>query len=321
MGDRTRSILLLKVADDRYRSALEAKHSEEDGRPVLSVHFADVLTFEYVNGDRLKQILLSLDEFSGLLLTSPRSAIAVTQTVQSLASEQASDVIEKLRKLPVFSVGAATSRELEPLGIACRGEESGSAELLAQYLHGTDGALPPDCETKPIVFLCGEKRSDVLPGSFHTRGLPLQELVVYRTCPVQELHIPKECGKLDWVVFFSPSGMKVARELGLPWATIKKAAIGMRRWGAAGKQIGTTILNAHANAQERQRRPQCSNSRTTRVSHSGLQPSSRQSPHQTRLPPQYSLTTNGSGCNSDNLLTLSSLFAWWPSQRGAREIV
>lgn len=220
------SVLLLKAADERYRAALEVLPTSSEQRRALSAHFADVLTFRYVNTEHLKEGLLHLSRFSGLLLTSPRSAIAVTRTVEALDADEEEDVLLKLRALPVFSVGAATSRELVPLDIKCLGGDSGSAEALAEYLHSTEGALPPDCKSKPMLFLCGEKRREVLPDSFRARGLLLKELIVYETCAVDKLAVPEDCGTPAWVVFFSPSGLKAVKDIELPWQTIKKAAIG-----------------------------------------------------------------------------------------------
>ncbi|KAI9918331.1 hypothetical protein PsorP6_012254 [Peronosclerospora sorghi] len=100
--------------------------------------------------------------------------------------------------MPVFSVGAATSRGLLPLGVICKGDDAGSAYMLSEYLHH-NGGLPADCKEKPMMFLCGDKRRDVLPDSFRSRGLPLEELVVYQTCALQNIAIPDECRVSDWV--------------------------------------------------------------------------------------------------------------------------
>lgn len=215
-----KTVLLLKAADERYRRALEAA-------PGLSAHFADVLSFRYVNLEALSRALLQLERFSALLVTSPRACIALKQALASFEAEDARQrVTQQLRGMTVLSVGAATSRELEPLGVACVGDDAGSAEVLAEKLHGDGGLLPLDAKSRPVLFLCGEKRSETLPGSFQERGLPMEQLVVYESCAVEALEVPEGCGEPAWVVFFSPSGLKVAKELALPWKNIKKAAIG-----------------------------------------------------------------------------------------------
>ncbi|CEG37118.1 uroporphyrinogen-iii synthase [Plasmopara halstedii] len=134
-------------------------------------------------------------------------------------------VLEKLQVKPVYSVGAATSRELLPLGVICKGDDAGSADALCNYLHQR-GALPPDAKEKPMIFLCGDKRREVLPNSFRSRGLPLEELVVYQTSAVQNINFPDDCKVPNWIVFFSPSGLNVIKDMALPWKSIRKAAIG-----------------------------------------------------------------------------------------------
>ncbi|KAI9920147.1 hypothetical protein PsorP6_015458 [Peronosclerospora sorghi] len=97
--------------------------------------------------------------------------------------------------------------------------------MLSEYLHH-NGGFPADCKEKPMMFLCGDKRRDVLPDSFRPRDLPLEELVVYQTCALQNIAIPDECRVPDWVVFFIPSGLEAVKHLPLPWESIRKAAIG-----------------------------------------------------------------------------------------------
>ncbi|ETP45171.1 hypothetical protein F442_08385 [Phytophthora nicotianae P10297] len=219
------SVLLLKAADEKYKAALEQSPDTGSSRRQLKAHFTDVLTFEYLNAELLLDVLTHLDRYCGIMITSPRSAIAVCNVVNALDAKLKKEVLEKLRAKPVFSVGEATSRELQPLEVVCKGDDAGSADLLSAYLH-QDGVLPADCEEKPMMFLCGDKRRDVLPDSFRSRGLPLEELVVYQTCAVQTVEFPAECKVPDWIVFFSPSGLKVVKDLDLPWGSIRKAAIG-----------------------------------------------------------------------------------------------
>ncbi|OWY97205.1 Uroporphyrinogen-III synthase [Phytophthora megakarya] len=220
------SVLLLKAADEKYKTALEQSPESGSSRRALEAHFTDVLTFEYLNAELVLDVLSHLDRYCGIMITSPRSGIAVVNVVNGLDEELKQQIVEKLRRKPVFSVGAATSRELLPLGVECKGDDAGSADLLSEYLH-QDGVLPEDCKEKPMMFLCGDKRRDTLPDSFRSRSLPLEELTVYQTCAVQNVEFPATCKVPDWIVFFSPSGLKVVKELPLPWESIRKAAIGM----------------------------------------------------------------------------------------------
>ncbi|TDH68203.1 hypothetical protein CCR75_008095 [Bremia lactucae] len=218
-------VLLLKASDEKYTIAIEQCPGPDSSRRALKAHFKNVLTYEYINSEQLCEVLTHLEQYSGILVTSPRSAIAVTNLVNALEPMQKLHVLKKLRAKPIFSVGAATSRELLPLKVTCKGDNAGSASALSDYLHRCR-ALPADCRDKPMMFLCGDKRREILPESFRLRGLPLKELVVYQSCAVKNVTFPAECKVPNWIVFFSPSGIKVVKDMNLPWESIRKAAIG-----------------------------------------------------------------------------------------------
>ena len=124
------SVVLLKAADETYKAAFKPMHASTHSQQEMEVHFADVLTFEYCNSVQLFNVLTHLDRYCGILLTSPRSAIAVVNVVNELDVALQQYVLEKLRSVSVFSVGTATSRELLPLGVVCKGDDTGSADML-----------------------------------------------------------------------------------------------------------------------------------------------------------------------------------------------
>lgn len=228
--DEVRNVLLLKAADERYERAFQRSQGEAPRAHIaFQVHFVDVLTFAFVHAQALENALLHLESYSGILVTSPRGAIAITRAVNALVDQEGEatqePLLEKLRALPVYSVGSATSRELDGLGITCLGEDSGSAEVLSEYLH-QEGVLPEESKRKPMLFVCGEKRSDTLPESFRQRNLPIEELTVYKTCAVTHIQLPEQCTLPQWVVFFSPSGLNAMKKVDLPWGSVRKAAIG-----------------------------------------------------------------------------------------------
>ncbi|KAI9909319.1 hypothetical protein PsorP6_014971 [Peronosclerospora sorghi] len=140
--------------------------------------------------------------------------------------------------MPVFSVGAATSRELLPLGVICKCDDAGSADMLSEYLHH-NGGFPADCKEKPMMFSVVTS-AVMFSQTVFDRELPLEELVVYQTCALQNIAIPDECRVPDWVVFFSPSGLEALKHLPLPWESIRKAAI-----------TTATALHEHAVATEK----------------------------------------------------------------------
>ncbi|CAK4616436.1 hypothetical protein AeMF1_003648 [Aphanomyces euteiches] len=211
MADRP-VVLLLKAEDDKYRKPFY----ERD----LEVAFSDVLTFTRENVDALTEALQALDQYVGIIITSPRAASAIVDVVQSLTPDKAQSVLEKLQSMSIYSVGKSTSKPVVEIGLTCIGEDSGSAEVLSEFIEKSGNT------TGRMLFLCGNKRMDTLPESFSRRNQPLDELVVYSTKEVDEITWLKT-NVPTWVVFFSPSGVKAAQRMeAVPWKTIKKAAIG-----------------------------------------------------------------------------------------------
>lgn len=212
-------IVVLKAADAGYEAAFVAAD------PSVHVHFVEVLSYEFVNRDLLQDAMRHVERYSGVIVTSPRGAGALVAAIQALEPAQAQRTLDALKDA-VFSVGRATSRELEPIGVTCRGDESGSADALAVYL-AQDGVLPEASATKPVLFVCGEKRRDALGQSFADRQAPFEELVAYQTCSVENVQLPDGCpDPPQWIVFFSPSGLKAVKDMGVHWDQVKKAAIG-----------------------------------------------------------------------------------------------
>ena len=76
------------------------------------------------------------------------------------------------------------------------GAEAANAASLAKKII--------DLDIKEIIFFCGNKRRDELPGILTNAGVVVHEIVVYET-----LEIPVIVGKdFDALVFFSPSGVQ-----------------------------------------------------------------------------------------------------------------
>ncbi len=206
MPARRPTILLLRHpgalgAEDPYCAAFEAVGFRARCVPVLR--------FERAHEAALSERLAHPARYGGLVLTSPRAAEAV----------QAGD-LTAWRSKPAFVVGPATAAVMRALGLRPEGEQAGEAEALAEFivLHRFD---------RPLLFLCGDRRRDVLPDRLRAAAVPFEELVVYRTLP--------EAGALgglaacppDWVAFFSPSGVEAALAApGFPWNRVSRAAIG-----------------------------------------------------------------------------------------------
>jgi uroporphyrinogen-III synthase len=118
------------------------------------------------------------------------------------------------------------------------GEGAGSGEVLAGIILGhrdpknTEGKYTTNSPTgpgkKPVLFLTGEKRRDVIPNTLMNPTLdaedriPVEEMIVYRTTALEEFEFSfarmlqqTETARVRWVVVFSPTaGREMLRALG-----------------------------------------------------------------------------------------------------------
>ena len=198
-----RRILLLRrpTSPDPYEAAFEAAGFAAESVPVLD--------FEFVHRDQLTAHVARPERYGGLLVTSPRGADALRGLD-----------LTGWRDKPAFVVGPRTAEHVRALGLAPVAEEAGHAVALAARIE----ADPPE---KQLLFLCSDRRRDVLPDRLRAAGIAFDECVVYRTlgdASALEAHL---AAPPDWVAFFSPSGVEAALELdGISWNSLSAAAIG-----------------------------------------------------------------------------------------------
>lgn len=176
---------------DPYDTALSAAGYRARSVPVLR--------FTFVNREALREALGHPAAYGGLVLTSPRSA-------EALHRQRAldPDVVFPWTTKPAFVVGPRTAASARALGLRPEGADSGSADLLADRI--ADRRFE-----RPLLFLCSDRRRDVLPDRLASAGLPVEELCVYEThlrTDVTFDPVP------DWLVFFSPSGVEAVRQSG-----------------------------------------------------------------------------------------------------------
>lgn len=112
----------------------------------------------------------------------------------------------------VYVVGPATAKSVEQLGFAAAnvlGAECGSGEALAQFILA-------DAPARPLLFLVGETRRDIIPRTLGAAGVVVEELVVYETAVAESFReefrnaVQKTEGVRRWIVVFSPAGADVA---------------------------------------------------------------------------------------------------------------
>lgn len=189
-------VILLRSADepDRYLSAFR--------RAGLQAMCEPVLTFEFPNQKQLAEHLEDADRYAALVATSPRVGIALDRLFAGR-----DDLASRWRGKDAFAVGPNTAERLREVRMDPRGEEAGDAADLAEQITV---ASP----TRPLLFLCGNRRRDTLPNRLQEVGLAFDELVVYETRLRRDLTLPppRPSSGTSWLVFFSPSGVEAVEQ-------------------------------------------------------------------------------------------------------------
>eukprot|EP00124_Ichthyophonus_hoferi_P003987 Ihof_evm2s391 gene=Ihof_evmTU2s391 len=150
------------------------------------------------------------DLYSAIIVTSPR---AVDSLRLALPRPQPC-----LFALPIYVVGPATAAAVKQLGFSdVRGEEAGTGLALSEVIAKDYWAGPETRHLqagKPLLHLHGDKRRNELPTSLQASNIPLSSLLVYETLANPDLSdiLTTTVGttRIDWVVFFSPSGVTAA---------------------------------------------------------------------------------------------------------------
>lgn len=166
----------------------------------------------------------------------------------------------------IYTVGNGTATSLTTLlhpEFKPMGSESGTADRLSDYIaktypHEPSARIMPVSSNanessllKPLLFLNGDKRRDVLPTKLNESGMPFEELMVYKTIPTTKfleeatLRISQSTIKTHiWILFFSPSGVQASIDIlkQQPWwnTQCRIAAIGPTTEEAL-KQIGVPV--------------------------------------------------------------------------------
>ena len=177
--------------EDAYARALHAVGYEVVQVPVLS--------FTFAQPGRLRSFLETPEAFGGLICTSPRAVQAMTEA----ASEA---MLPPWRVKRTFAVGPATAEAVAALGLSPETPLAGTAEVLAEQII----QAPP--APLPLLFLCGNRRREVLPAMLTAAGVAWQELQVYQTHVQTDVSLP-EGPSPAWVVSFSPSGVPALQAL------------------------------------------------------------------------------------------------------------
>ncbi|CAG8500096.1 7889_t:CDS:2 [Acaulospora morrowiae] len=230
---RERQTSLDNTEDNEFQSTdiYETKFSSLS----YSCAFLPVLSHSLLNIEELTEILRRGPEnrYCGVIITSQRAVEGLMLAWKKAFDHNADG------NLPIFIVGKSTSKILKELNFNTLGPESaksGTSELLAEYIIqfiGQNKILNIQPETS-LLFLVGDKRRDELPSRLSSVGIKLEELLIYRTEKREGFYAEldrtaKEYERIDWTVFFSPSGVDVALDDLKKtefWDETKVAAIG-----------------------------------------------------------------------------------------------
>ncbi|XP_044753743.1 uroporphyrinogen-III synthase-like [Coccinella septempunctata] len=201
-----KSVMLLKtqkgvIETDQYEKLLKSHD--------FKVKQVNTLIFKYHDLSELNNKLKNCNDYSGILLSSPRCVEAVY--LSSGEKQLDSSWRTKLN----YTVGEATHlAALERLGIDCRGKESGNAKNLSEIIMKENtGAV------KPFLFPHGNLKTDTLKIELGRSNIGVEGVLVYDTLANPNIEEDFRLATCDftnfpeYVVFFSPSGVRSSIEL------------------------------------------------------------------------------------------------------------
>lgn len=145
--------------------------------------------------------------YGALVVTSARTANYVVLAMKALTTGA-----------PVFSVGPATTRSLEALGVDVAGPAAANSKELASLIT-----------TGPVLVVGAAQMRDELTNALAERGVDVTRVTCYETVVItpSEEQIAQLRGA-DVVVVAAPSAWQVARSFVLPqtWVVVRGATTG-----------------------------------------------------------------------------------------------
>jgi len=158
-----------------------------------------VLRFTFPADEALRHHLRASDAFSGLVVTSPRAVRALRRVFDGSGVLHTS-----WEGRTAYAVGPKTADRLRALSFEVRGETAGDAEALADR-------IVEDAPERPLLFLSGSRRRDVLPTALREAEVAFEEQVVYEAHTRTDIQLPDDPAAL-WLAFFSPSGLEAVQQ-------------------------------------------------------------------------------------------------------------
>nr|CAB3267536.1 uroporphyrinogen-III synthase-like [Phallusia mammillata] len=164
-----------------------------------------VLTFSFINAEKLYEKITQPDKYSGIIMTSKRAGEAIQAVLGEFTV-----LPDRWRHKPCYVVGESTAEIAKNIGFETKGKESGNAENLAQIIISSKADVLVDC---PLLFVCGHNRRETLSKILLDNGQLFEILEAYNSIadPFIAENIEKYCTKFlspDYIVYFSPMGYK-----------------------------------------------------------------------------------------------------------------
>lgn len=188
------------LKDNKYIECLEKEGFRVKCLPVLS--------FNFINQEKLHENLCNSANYSGIIFTSTRSVSAVSASLKS-----SRDFIEKWKSKTNFSVGKATAQSaFSVLNLDTYGSDSGSSEKLCHIIIENYGHLD-----KPLLYPCSTIRKDTILTTLTENCIAVDEIFCYETIPNKDFEnlwtdLVSVEGLPDIVIFFSPSGIQCCKD-------------------------------------------------------------------------------------------------------------
>ena len=170
--------------------------------------FVPTLGFGFKQMDILRAKLLAPENYTGLILTSPRTVDAVREALGD------TPLPEEWKSLHNYSVGEVTHHlAMTTLDhLYTKGKETGNASNLADFIkENFDGN-----KALPFLFPCGNLRTDALLSKLLACGFVFEPVTSYETICHPDLaeNLTKAMASdnVEYLAFFSPSGVNCTHE-------------------------------------------------------------------------------------------------------------
>lgn len=232
-----RPVVLVLRGDDAFSAKLR-----EHGCDVTNLALIEVRPVE--DHSEIDDRLARIGDLDGLFFTSPYAAEIFLARLDSSAGVLSTNI---------YVLGERTKKVFGDAGIGVhyKSEANTAGEMIAAFGDA-------EFAGQRLLFVRGDKSVRTIPEMLAGKA-SVEELIVYRTIEIlpdaattDETKKGLESGEIDWLCFFSPSGVEAFCNLfgsHLP-AVVKTAVIGQTT-AAAVKQAGLNVelISQRANAE------------------------------------------------------------------------